>query len=184
MTHRLPPLQITNENEAHARGLSPLPEDKVDPEGYDLAPPPEADYERVGAFSLERKSLLLFSKTHLRLVFEDLKLLRKFSAFLVEHRPASVPLLVYHLDARKALAAIKYCNAVTDKLKPLNYLRFTQESFVEKTANDVLKRKAEESFEVLANEDLAAWITSMWMKAVEISIRRRINGSLPSQLRE
>lgn len=182
--HNLPPLQFTNENEVQARGLAPLAEDVVDPEGFDLAPAPRDSEEgRPDLFSLERRSLLMFSKTHLRVVFEDLKLLRKFSAFLVEHRPDSVPLLVYHLEARKALAAIKYTNAITRKMKPLGSLGFTHD-FAPKTSNEVLIQKAEASFEVLANQDLPAWITSVWMKAVEASIRRRINGTLPSQLRE
>lgn len=179
----LPALQITNESEVHARGLAPLSEDVIDPDSFDLAPAPRPGWERPELFSLERRSLLMFSKTHMRIVFHDLKLLRKFSAFLVEHRPESVPLLVYHLDARKALAAIKYTNAVSDRLKLLGSLDFTKEP-TPRTVNDILRKKAEASFEVLANEDLPAWITSVWMKAVEVSIRRRINGSLPSQLRE
>lgn len=179
----LPPLQVTNENEVQRRGLAPLPEEVVDPDSFDLAPAPRPDWERPELFSLERRSLLLFSKAHLRIIFRDLKLLRRFSAFLVEHRPESVPLLVYHLDVRKALAAIKYTNAVTEMLRPLDALDFTREP-APKTSNDVLRRKADASFEVLAHQDLPAWITSVWMKAVEVSIRRRINGSLPSQLRE
>lgn len=179
----LPPLQVTNENEVHRRGLAPLPEEVVDPDSFDLVPAPRPDWERPELFSLERRSLLLFSKAHLRIIFRDLKLLRRFSAFLVEHRPESVPLLVYHLDVRKALAAIKYTNAVTEMLRPLDALDFTREP-APKTSNEVLRRKADASFEVLAHQDLPAWITSVWMKAVEVSIRRRINGSLPSQLRE
>lgn len=179
----LPPLQINNEHEVLARGLGPLPEDVVDPDGFDLAPSPRLSWEKPEMYSQERKSLLMFSKIHMRIVFQDLKLLRKFSAFLVEHRPDSVSLLVYHLDTRKALAAIKYTNALAASLKPLDGLDFTRE-VAPNTANEVLRRKAEASFERLANEDLPAWITSVWMKAVEVSIRRRINGSLPSQLRE
>lgn len=182
-TLSLPPLQVSNEHEVHARGLGPLPEDAIDPDSFDLVPPPRPDWEKPELFNLERRSLLMFSKTHLRIIFQDLKLLRKFSAFLVENRPGSVPLLVYHLDVRKALAAIKYTNAVNDHLRPLPSLEFTKEP-APKTTNDILKEKAEASFAALANEDLPAWITSVWMRAVEVSIRRRINGSLPSQLRE
>lgn len=179
----LPRLQINNEHEVRVRGLGPLPEDVVDPDGFDLAPPARPGWERPELFSQERRSLLMFSKTHLRIIFRDLKLLRKFSAFLVEQRPASVPLLVYHLDTRKALAAIKYANAVTGSLQPLDTLESTREP-APRTDNEVLRKKAEASFARLATEDLPAWITSVWMKAVEVSIRRRINGSLPSQLRE
>lgn len=179
----LPPLQVTNEDEVQRRGLAPLPEEVVDPDGFDLAPAPRPDWERPELFSLERRSLLLFSRAHLRIIFRDLKLLRRFSAFLVEHRPASVPLLVYHLDVRKALAAIRYTNAVAGALPPLEGLAVSREP-APRTSNEALRRRADASFDVLAHQDLPAWITSVWMRAVEVSIRRRINGSLPSQLRE
>lgn len=110
----------------------------------------------------------------------------------MEHRPQHVPLLVYHLDARKALAAVRYANAVAGELprrvecgegREEEMLAFTREP-VAGIECAALVRKAEESFRVLADEDLPAWITSVWMRAVEVSIRRRINGSLPTQLRE
>ncbi|KAF3763115.1 hypothetical protein M406DRAFT_263032, partial [Cryphonectria parasitica EP155] len=131
--------------------------------------------------SLERRSLLMFSKAHLRIVFDDLKLLRRFSAFLVDGRPDLVPLLLYHLDVRKALAAIKYTNAVVEGLRPLEGVSFSAQA-PPRTANEELRAKAEESFEALANEALPAWVTSVWQRAVEVSIRRRIDGGLPSKL--
>lgn len=164
--------------------LQPLKESDVDLDSFDLADPAPAGVEVQPQLEpLERRSLLMFSKTHLRIIFSDLKLLRRFSVFLMEHKPEHVPLLIYHLDVRKALAAIRYTNGVTSLLKPVDGLSFTKEQAPE-TANEGLVRKLEESFTVLANEDLPAWITTEWMRAVEVSIRRRINGSLPSQLRE
>lgn len=179
----LPPLQVSNDDEARARGLAPLHEEAVDPDSFDLAPPPQADREKAEQYSLERRSLFMFSKTHLRIIFQDFRLLRKFTAFLVEYRPESVPLLVYHLDARKALAALKYSNAVSDCLRPVESLAFTRAA-TPKSINEDLRRKTEASFNALANDDLPAWITAVWMRTVEVSIRRRINGSLPAQLRE
>lgn len=179
----LPPLQVSNEEEASARGLAPLREEAVDLDSFDLAPPPQADREKPEKYSLERRSFYMFSMTHLRIIFQDFRLLRKFTAFLVEYRPESVPLLVYHLDARKAMAALRYSNAVRDCLRPVESLAFTRAA-TPKSTNKELRRKAEASFAMLAHEDLPAWITAVWMRAVEISIRRRINGSLPSQLRE
>ncbi|KAJ4405411.1 hypothetical protein N0V82_010325 [Gnomoniopsis sp. IMI 355080] len=181
---QLPPLQLSSEASGRARGLQPLHANDVDPDSFDLAmPAPEGVEVRPQLEPLERRSLLMFSKTHLRIVFADLKLLRRFSVFLMEHRPEHVPLLVYHLDVRKALAAIRYTNSVTSLLKPMDGLAFTREQAPE-TINEGLMKKLEESFSVLANEDLPAWITSVWMRAVEVSIRRRINGSLPTQLRD
>lgn len=203
-----PPLQYAHNIDHH--GLAPLPEDSgIDPDSFDLAaPPPPADSDYYGARSgqpqqaylepLERRCALLFSRTHLRIVVSDLRLLRRFGVFLMEHRPQHVPLLVYHLDARKALLAVRYANAVAGTLArrvddgvagsagsegERARLAFTNEP-VGGVENEGLLRKAEESFRVLADEDLPAWVTSVWMRAVEVSIRRRINGSLPTQLRE
>lgn len=189
-----PPLQFSRDADTHARGLSPLPEDAVDPDSFDLtAPPRGADLEDASRGDklepLERRAQLLFSRAHLRIIISDLKLLRRFGVFLMEHRPQHVPLLVYHLDARKALAAVRYANAVAGTLARRveegegGVLGFTREA-VGEVESEVLVRKAEESFRVLADEDVPAWITSVWMRAVEVSIRRRINGSLPTQLRE
>ncbi|PSR74859.1 hypothetical protein BD289DRAFT_497613 [Coniella lustricola] len=165
----------------------------LDLDGFDLAPPPaQADGAGRGdassaaaasqrLFPLERRALLLFSPTHLRLVFEDLGLLRRFTAFLVERRGEYVPLLLYYLDARKALAAIAYANAVAGALRPLDGAALSK-TCAPNTENEVLRAKAEAAFETLANEALPAWVTSVWMRAVEVSIRKRINGSLPAQL--
>lgn len=136
-------------------------------------------------YTLERKSLLIFSKVHMRIILRDFKLLRKFAAFLVEERPERVQLLVYHLDCRKALAALNFSNQVAGGL---NISRLVPEGVLGDTPpgalDEELRKRADESFHLLASEDLPAWVTSVWVKAVEVSIRMRITGSLPRQLRE
>lgn len=150
---------------------------------FDLAP---ARTARAGEmYLLERKSLLMFSKAHMRIVMQDFNLLRKFAAFLVESQPEGVPILAYHLDCRKALAAIKYSNAVAGRLgstKPAldSGIGNTPPAA---TVNEELQKRAEESFQQLASEYLPMWVTNVWVKAVEVSIRMRITGSLPSHLR-
>ncbi|KKY36789.1 putative hisactophilin c49s mutant phototropin phy3 fusion protein [Diaporthe ampelina] len=101
------------------------------------------------------------------------------------HRPKSLPLFVYYLDTIKALAAFKYANAVREGLEPLDAYDFTRETAaVPRTVNDCLERKADAAFELLAQEDLPAFITHVWMQFVETSIRRRITGSMPAHLRD
>ncbi|KAG8163404.1 hypothetical protein KVR01_006701 [Diaporthe batatas] len=101
------------------------------------------------------------------------------------HRPKSVALLVYYLDTVKALAAFKYANAISEALEPLDEYEFTRDTdAVPQTANDRLEWKADSAFELLAQEDLPAFITSVWMQFVETSIRRRIVGSMPAHLRD
>lgn len=110
-------------------------------------------------------------------------MLLKFTTFLGQHRPDSVPVLIYYLDALKALAAIKYANAVAEALEPLEKHDFTS-SLAPKTANEKLEEKAREAFMVLTREDLPAYVTYVWVNVVSTSIRKRITGTMPPHLRD
>lgn len=85
--------------------IQPLDEEDVDQESFDLVSPPPSVIKQ---YSLETRSEQLFSIEHLRMIFDDPALLLKFTAYLSSHRPASIPLLVYYLDAVKALKAIRF----------------------------------------------------------------------------
>lgn len=176
----LPPLQTTVAE--CPDGLEPLDEEEIEPGSFDLVSP---DAEGASSYSLEDRSEFLFSLQHLNIIFGDFTLFQRFSTFMSAHRPRSVPLLVYYLDTVKALAAFKYANAISEALEPLDEYDFTQDAAaVPKSANAGLERKAAAAFEVLAQEDLPAFITNVWMQFVETSIRRRIVGSMPANLRE
>src|SRR5438045_560984 len=121
-----------DENDA----LEPLLED--DPASYDLVMPAE---ERSLAYSLEKRSELLFSTVHLEVIFADPILLSRFTAFLSVQRPQSMPILIYYLDATKALKAINYSNAIADALQHLAVYEFTV-SPVTPTAHPDLRRRS------------------------------------------
>lgn len=96
--------------------LEPLQEEDLDPGSFDLVAPVESTSKQ---YSLERRSELLFSKEHLKIIFEDPSLLLRFTAFLSYHRAGSIPILIYYLDAVKALKAISYSNAIAEALDPI-----------------------------------------------------------------
>lgn len=176
----LPALQTATVE--HSDGLEPLCEEEIEPGSFDLVLP---ETEETPLYSLEERSEILFSPEHLRIIFGDFTLYQRFATFMGTHRPKSIPLLVYYLDTVKALAAFKYANAISQAVEPLDAYEFTQDATaVPKTVNDCLERKANAAFELLAQEDLPAFITNEWMKFVEISIRRRIVGSMPAHLKE
>ncbi|ODA77327.1 hypothetical protein RJ55_06955 [Drechmeria coniospora] len=129
-------------------------------------------------YELERRSELLFSSRHLQAIFDDPGHLHRFSSFLCRHRPTSVPLLRYSLDALKALRAIEYSNAVLRQLAPLTNLDFTHpvDGNVP-TVNEDLQAKAHMAFELLAREDLPMYVTHVWIQTVTVSIRERIMGT-------
>ena len=158
--------------------MQPLTQD--DPQSFDLVTPADEGHQ---AFSLEWRSQQLFSRDHLLVVFSDPSLLLKFTAFLGIHRPQSVPVLVYYLDALKALKAISYANAIAEALGPISGHDFTLTS-AEATVNSVLEQKAAQAFDVLVREDLPAYITYTYIRIVSLSISRRITGTLAPHLRE
>lgn len=160
--------------------LEPLIEEEIEPGSFDLVVPSN---NASGVYSLEKRSEQLFSVDHLRVIFSDPLMLHRFTAFLARSRPESFPLLTYCLDAFKALRAIEYANAVSAGLESLEDHDFTNAAAA-KTANESLRSKAESAFEVLARDDLPAYITHVWTEIVELSMRRRITGSMPAHLRD
>ena len=153
-----------------------------DPAGsFDLVAPPEESH--FPAFSLENRSEQLFSRAHLEIIFSNPSTLLRFTAFLSTHRPQSVPILIYYLDALKAMKAIKYANAIAEALSPIQGYDFTT-NLVQPTANMELEEKAASAFAILTQEDLPAFITQMYVQIVSLSISQRITGTLAPHLRE
>lgn len=147
---------------------------------FELVAPPEAGHQ---AFSLETRSVQLFSREHLEIVFSEPSLLLRFTAFLSTHRPQSVPILIYYLDALKALKAINYANAIAEALSPIAGHGFTFDP-APSTVNSALESKARQAFDAMVTEDLPAYVTQIYIQIVSLSISRRITGTLAPHLRE
>lgn len=178
--HTLPPLQTKGPDHSDSQHLEPVLED--DPRSWDLVAPYEEE-QHVGIYALEKRSDQLFSAEHLRTIFEDPRLLLKFTGFLNNFRPQSIPILIYYLDALKALRALQYSNAIMEALESVKGQEFTEEA-AKTTTNSVLEEKANRAFDVLVQEDLPAYIAHTWTQVVSISIQRRITGTLAPHLRE
>jgi hypothetical protein len=173
----LPALQEKKDPESSGP-LDPLTED--DPGSFDLLGPGAAD---TSSFSLEKRSVQLFSREHLQAIFSEPALLLKFTNFVSCHRQKSMPILLYYLDALKALRAISYANAISEGLEPIDGIDFTQHP-ARPTVNSVLEDKANQAFDLMVREDLPAYITYTFVQVVSISIQRRITGTLAPHLRE
>ena len=172
----LPRLQANGQE--NGDNLQPIMED--DPASFNLISPPPAEGE---VFSLENQTLALFSKGHLQVIFADPAYLFRFTSFLGMHRPQSVPILVHYLDSLKSLRAINYANAICEGLDPVEGYEFTQKS-VRPTINAALEERAKVAFDILATEELPAFITHQYIDIVSNTITARITGSLSPGLRE
>ncbi|KAG9240979.1 hypothetical protein BJ878DRAFT_429117 [Calycina marina] len=179
MSAPLPPLQQRGFDDGYM--LEPLNEEEIEPGSFDLVAP--APNSGVPRYSLEKRSEMLFSAEHLEMIFKDPSLLLRFTAFLGAHRPMSVAMLIYYLDAVKALRAIEYSNAVAEALDPIEGFDFTKRTPTP-TENLELKLKIKESFDQLVREDLPAYITHVYIQTVSMTISRRIAGTLPIALRQ
>ncbi|KAK9419774.1 putative PAC domain-containing protein [Seiridium unicorne] len=161
-------------------GLEPLAEEEIDPASFDLVVPAHAPGKQ---YSLETQSELLFSAKHLEVIFEDPVLLQRFTNYIYQQRPESVPILQYYMDTLKALKAIEYANSVVNRLQAVKDLSYTSDS-IERTMNHVLRDRATSAFETLANQELPAYITHTYIQTVSVTIKRRIADTLPPNLRE
>lgn len=175
----MPPLQAESALEPFDQ-MAPLHGDL--PGSFDLVEPAD-DHVHHHGFSLESRSELLFSHEHLKIIFAEPSLLLKFTAFLSAHRPQSVPILIYYLDALKALKAIKYANAIAEALSPIPGHFYTAD-LAPASTNAALELKANQAFDAMVREDLPAYITHMYIQIVSLSISQRITGVLAPHLRE
>jgi hypothetical protein len=92
-------------------------------------------------------------------------------------------LLIYYLDALKALRAIEYANAVAEALEHIEGHDFSKHR-ARPTVNAWVQEKADLAFAALVRDDLPAFVTHTFIQVVSVSIQRRICGTLPPHLRE
>lgn len=176
----LPPLQTKGLSADEAGHLDPLLEED-DPRSFDLVAAPAE--QTTGVYGLEKRAEQLLSSTHLETIFANPKELVKFTGFLNTYRPQSIPILVFYLDALKALRAIAYANAISHSLEYIPGYDFTEQA-PHVTHNNALREKADRAFQVLVTEDLPAYIVHVWIQVVSVSISKRVTGTLAPHLRE
>lgn len=181
----LPPLQAKGVDDRDA--MNPVAEEDSDPNNFDLVIPPA----NFGVYSLERRSELLYSVEHLRMIFSDPIFLYRFTAFVHLHRPHSVPLLNYTLEALKAIRAMDYMNQIISQNLRFDDLQHqaprdfaVKAAAPELTNNISLRQRTMAAFDALARDELPAYITHVWVDIVEVSMKRKITGTMPAHLQD
>lgn len=178
--HLLPALQTKGADEA-GEALEPVAEEDLEPGSFDLVVPAA----NLAAYSLERRSELLFSAAHLRIIFGDPTLLHRFTSFVGACRPASLPLLRYYLESLKAIRALEWANGTMARsLARLDGHGFAAGGPPVATENESLRGMSEAAFEALARDELPAYVTHVWAEVVEMSMKRRVTGTLPAHLHD
>jgi hypothetical protein len=127
--------------------------------------------------TIERVSELLYSEIHLQIIFSEPSLLLKFTSFLSQYRPQSIPTLIYYLDATKALMAIRYADTIARSLEAQPDADLAAISAP--TTNPELESRAKQAFTLLAERELPAYVAHMYIQAVKASMMKPVTPSVP-----
>lgn len=147
---------------------------------FDLRPPPPNK-------SVEFMDILseqLFSGDHLNVILRDPSLFLRFTAFLNRYRPHSAPVLVRYLEARKAMKAVEYANALAQTVKPLPGDPSGQMLCPAASIDPRFDARAKKAFGMLVTDALPAYITHALVKLVTESMVREITGDTMPVMRE
>ena len=144
---------------------------------YDLRPPPPT----VSQSNAELLADRLFSTAHLNIILKDATLFQKFTNFLNKYRPHSAPVLVRYLESQKALAAIRYANALAEQIAPSS----RQNSWGEAVGVDLkLESFARRAMDELVSDALPAYVTYRMVNFATECLVKEITGSNTPVMRD
>lgn len=143
--------------------------DSDEPESYDLKPPPPA----VSHENIEALASRFFSVDHLDVMLRDPNLASRFTRFLESHRPQHTSTLSHYLEARKAIAAVDYANALAENIPSSD----GDERFAAATFDEAFERKARQIAEDLIDDALPAYLTHRMVALVTDTLVKEIIGN-------
>ncbi|KAJ5086984.1 PAS-associated C-terminal [Penicillium alfredii] len=179
MINELPVLQETNPFDGSEQ-FDPLNEENVNGHSFDLVAPYEGDGAPL--HSLERQADLMFSSEHMLSILTRPRYLASFRDFLAQERPRSIATLTYYLNARKALKAIQYANALV-RLSvdvPTAGIEMAEQP-IGPTLNTALEDRVQSTLDALTAEELPAFITSTCINITSKVVEERVRGTLPDK---
>lgn len=160
--------------------IEPVHTPSDDGNNFDLkAPPPK----RPARF-LETYSEQIFSEDHLRTILCDSSFFLRFTAFLNRYKPQFAPILVRHLEARKAIKAVEYANALAETFKSIPGDPPSQTSCKAATLDSTFESRSRRAMEALVHEALPAYITQCFTKVITEWMVREITGTTMPIMRE
>ncbi|KAF2214731.1 hypothetical protein CERZMDRAFT_37005 [Cercospora zeae-maydis SCOH1-5] len=141
-------------------------------DSYNLGPPPPIRTHQLNN-ELETLSEHFFSADHLDLILKDYALTVRFKQFLKTYRPAYIDILKDFIEAKKAIAAIEYANAVAHRLQsPASYapLRIAR-------LDERFETQAKQKEKILVEEALPAYLTHRLVCLVTDTLVKEITGN-------
>ncbi|KAI5369274.1 Putative PAS domain-containing protein [Septoria linicola] len=144
-----------------------------DLDSYNLKPPPPPTQVQQMHSSLESLSERFFSADHLDLILNDYALANRFTRFLQRYRPAHADTLKQYAEARKAIAAVEFANAVANQMQP----QAGYPPFVAAKLDERFEAHAKHSVGVLVEEALSAYLTHRLVGVVTDTLAKEITGN-------
>ncbi|KAL1599574.1 hypothetical protein SLS60_007377 [Paraconiothyrium brasiliense] len=145
---------------------------------YDLHPPPPTSDANA-----EQLASRLFSADHLDLILKDTEHSRRFRSFLERYHPQLAATLVRYLESQKALAAIRYANALAEVVsatRPARSQQPSRSSSVKSNAAVVdthFQSFSQKAVDELVDEALPAYITYRMITVVTECLVKDITGN-------
>lgn len=147
-----------------------------DPVSYDLKPPPPS----VSHENIEALSERIFSVDHLDHILRDSALSSRFAQFLRDYRPQQNEALRRYLEAKKALAAIEYANALAEQMP----VEEGQQNLLAAAIDEDFEARSQETVADLVEEALPAYITYRLTTLVTDTLVKEITGNNAPIMRE
>lgn len=152
------------------------PSHQGEPNAYDLKPPPPT----ISRANAELLSDSLFSVDHLNLILRDPTLSLRFTTFLNKFRPLATPILVRYLESQKAIAAIRYANAIAEQITSLAHSSSRTAAILDPKFESRSRRAVDE----LVSDALPAYITYRLTHVVTECLVKEITGNNAPIMRE
>jgi hypothetical protein len=145
-------------------------------EYYDLKPPPPT----VSHSNMEHLATRFFSVDHLNIILRDQQASTRFSRFLTQFRPYTLPALESYVDTQKAVAAIEYANSLADSLPSLTGDIPRPAAVMDKSFQERSRLVVQE----LVDDALPAYLTHRLVQIVTDSLVKEITGNIAPVLRD
>lgn len=146
--------------------------DSEDQDSYNLKPPlPPTAYQKQSG--LEELATRFFSIEHLNVILQDYALTLRFTRFLDQYRPQHISALKQYAEARKAIAAVEYANAIAKQLQTLP----GQRPLAAATLDERFEASSKQTVQDLVEEALPAYLTHRLVSLVTDNLVKEITGN-------
>ncbi|KAK4507193.1 hypothetical protein PRZ48_000928 [Zasmidium cellare] len=143
-----------------------------DQDSYNLKPPPPPSVNQ-NQNGLEELATRFLSAEHLDVILADYALALRFTRFLDQYRPHHTDALKQYAQARKAIAAVEYANAIARQLQTQPGRR----PIAAATLDQQFEARSKQTVESLVEEALPAYLTHRLVSLVTDTLVKEITGN-------